>query len=453
MPSRINIGPENGPYVAINEENGNLQLEDNSGNVVAEWDETNAQWDFVENDISGVGGFDSESVNTEQASNNIAKPQATHIGFQEDGETKIRRENGEVIHSEPFAGDTFEAFLDGRSDPFHLALSEGTYEVEIEQIEIRNSAQILSGAGMGVTTIKLEDNTDDPSESEIGIVDVRGEDGDPIQMSHVFDLTIDGNSENQNLFPDYLIENLEFEYAEDCYAVRVESVDANDDSFDLDECRNCVIEGSISRNPERDAFHNSGGADFNRFSNCVSYEAGLVAFTQQNGGTDNQYINVQAFDSEERDFDITDSGGAGGAIVVGAKSDGNAPEPNVFTGTDYAQVNVRVINNSWIDDYEEYQGDRTQVDSDDMQTIFDVSDPVDVRSGSVNGPSVGGLRYTFEDGSVWEYGSSATGDAATGRDDNGDLTTTEVVEPLSDVVKLEFISAQDGEYGWRVFVS
>ena len=70
MPSRINIGPENGPYVAINESSGNLQLEDNSGNVVAEWDETNAQWDFVENDISGVGAFDSESVNTESASVN-----------------------------------------------------------------------------------------------------------------------------------------------------------------------------------------------------------------------------------------------------------------------------------------------------------------------------------------------------------------------------------------------
>ena len=66
MPSRINIGPENGPYVAINEENGNLQLEDNSGNVVAEWDDGQSQWDFVENDISGVGAFDSESVNTEK---------------------------------------------------------------------------------------------------------------------------------------------------------------------------------------------------------------------------------------------------------------------------------------------------------------------------------------------------------------------------------------------------
>ena len=67
MPSRINIGPEDGPYVAINESSGNLQLEDNSGNVVAEWDDGKSQWDFVENDISGVGAFDSESVSTEEA--------------------------------------------------------------------------------------------------------------------------------------------------------------------------------------------------------------------------------------------------------------------------------------------------------------------------------------------------------------------------------------------------
>ena len=64
MPSRINIGPENGPFVAINESSGNLQLEDNSGNVVAEWDETNAQWDFANNTVNNVDALDSNSVNT-----------------------------------------------------------------------------------------------------------------------------------------------------------------------------------------------------------------------------------------------------------------------------------------------------------------------------------------------------------------------------------------------------
>ena len=65
MPSRINIGPENGPYVAINESSGNLQLEDNSGNVVAEWDETNAQWDFANNTLNNVDALNSNSVKTE----------------------------------------------------------------------------------------------------------------------------------------------------------------------------------------------------------------------------------------------------------------------------------------------------------------------------------------------------------------------------------------------------
>ena len=66
MPSRINIGPENGPFVAINESSGNLQLEDNSGNVVAEWDETNAQWDFANNTLANVDALNSNSVITEK---------------------------------------------------------------------------------------------------------------------------------------------------------------------------------------------------------------------------------------------------------------------------------------------------------------------------------------------------------------------------------------------------
>ena len=71
MPSRISIGPENGPYVAINEENGNLQLEDNSGNVVAEWDETNAQWDFANNTLNNVDALNSNSVNTDKTTSKI----------------------------------------------------------------------------------------------------------------------------------------------------------------------------------------------------------------------------------------------------------------------------------------------------------------------------------------------------------------------------------------------
>jgi hypothetical protein len=64
MPSRINVGPDGGPYIAINENSGDIELEDNSGNVVAKWDESATQWDFSSNDIQNVGLIDTSSVTT-----------------------------------------------------------------------------------------------------------------------------------------------------------------------------------------------------------------------------------------------------------------------------------------------------------------------------------------------------------------------------------------------------
>jgi len=57
MPSRIDIGPEGGPFVAINENSNDLELQDINGNVIAKWDETAGQWDFNSNDLTNVGGI------------------------------------------------------------------------------------------------------------------------------------------------------------------------------------------------------------------------------------------------------------------------------------------------------------------------------------------------------------------------------------------------------------
>lgn len=67
MPSRINMGPDGGPYIAINENNGDIELEDNTGTTVAVWDDTNSQWDFQNNPISNVDTLTSNSVNTDDA--------------------------------------------------------------------------------------------------------------------------------------------------------------------------------------------------------------------------------------------------------------------------------------------------------------------------------------------------------------------------------------------------
>ena len=64
MPSRINMGPDGGPYIAINENSGNIELEDNTGTTVAIWDDATSQWDFQNNPISNVDSLTSKSVNT-----------------------------------------------------------------------------------------------------------------------------------------------------------------------------------------------------------------------------------------------------------------------------------------------------------------------------------------------------------------------------------------------------
>ena len=63
MVSRIDIGPEGGPFVAINENSNNLELQDINGNVIAKWDETAGQWDLNNNSLTGINAIDAESAN------------------------------------------------------------------------------------------------------------------------------------------------------------------------------------------------------------------------------------------------------------------------------------------------------------------------------------------------------------------------------------------------------
>ena len=103
MPSRINIGPENGPYIAINENNGDIELQDNTGGVVAKWDDGQSQWDFVENNISGVGAFDSESVNT----NSIAIERLSDMA---------RADVDQTVPDDAFTQISFDSYAESQND-------------------------------------------------------------------------------------------------------------------------------------------------------------------------------------------------------------------------------------------------------------------------------------------------------------------------------------------------
>ena len=67
MVSRIDIGPDGGPYVAINENSNDLELQDINGNVIAKWDETAGQWDLNNNSLTGINAIDASSATLEQA--------------------------------------------------------------------------------------------------------------------------------------------------------------------------------------------------------------------------------------------------------------------------------------------------------------------------------------------------------------------------------------------------
>ena len=159
MASRINIGPENGPYVAINESSGNLQLEDNSGNVVAEWDETNAQWDFANNTLNNVDALNSNSVNTEQ----LTSTDGSVFGTEIDTDNTSQAESDDlqvsvddisdysrlllICECDPDTDDTVELVLNGDDDggSYAFTLNDGTRKSDQDTWELFTCTDSMTG--------------------------------------------------------------------------------------------------------------------------------------------------------------------------------------------------------------------------------------------------------------------------------------------------------------------
>ena len=148
MPSRINIGPENGPYVAINEEDGNLQLEDNSGNVVAEWDETNAQWDFANNTLNNVDALDSNSVNTEKVT----------IRWNADGDKSLQDVVDDAPENARIVGDLETQVVYGEED---LPIEIETDGLTLEYLNIKQEEyEVPDGFGPDEHLLWIKDADD-----------------------------------------------------------------------------------------------------------------------------------------------------------------------------------------------------------------------------------------------------------------------------------------------------
>ena len=90
MPSRIDIGPEGGPFVAINENSNDLELQDINGNVIAVWDETEGQWDLNNNSLTNINAIDASSatlelLNADELSTTVANgvDETANISFED----------------------------------------------------------------------------------------------------------------------------------------------------------------------------------------------------------------------------------------------------------------------------------------------------------------------------------------------------------------------------------
>jgi len=110
MPSRIDIGPEGGPFVAINENSNDLELQDINGNVIAVWDETEGQWDLNNNSLTNINAIDASSATLGSLNTKVIADEWHYAGDYDGADVDTRLDNalsaasnGETIHLEPSA--------------------------------------------------------------------------------------------------------------------------------------------------------------------------------------------------------------------------------------------------------------------------------------------------------------------------------------------------------------
>jgi hypothetical protein len=109
----VELGPDGGPFVSINENNGDIELKDNSGNVVAFWDESNTQWDLNSNDIQNVGSLGVEETDITNESLIITEPGDTRTLTSDTYKSPALNDPPAKDERGEFSGDQFTPDNDG----------------------------------------------------------------------------------------------------------------------------------------------------------------------------------------------------------------------------------------------------------------------------------------------------------------------------------------------------
>lgn len=159
MPSRIRIGPDGGPYVIVEEDNGDVNISSPNGNV-----------DFQTDDISNVGALTADLVSTEDLISDSRTPQ--YVLREDTGIYYAVGQDGIVVQ-DTSPGVVINTVID------EIATKHGNRVdarqtagiIDCNQLEITLNNQITLKGGVGLHNLFIESNVSGYAiESESGVI-------------------------------------------------------------------------------------------------------------------------------------------------------------------------------------------------------------------------------------------------------------------------------------------
>ena len=165
-------------------------------------------------------------------------------------------------------------------------------------------------------------------------------------------------------------------------------------------------------------------------------------------GTGEEPVDVEAWNLTVQN-EADGVGGVENPLTETLDADGNDVTGVGALEAEKAVADNIVLSQSQMSDITYHTGRRVAIDSTTSQTIFDLTDPVDVVSGSIQGPRTRDVDVTFEDGTKIRILREEINE---GEDGAGDEINPVVIPPIEGVTKMEFSNwdTQERVYGWEV---